>query len=86
MQGDTVRWPPLIAAVRRRFTGPLTYAANWDPGYKAVPFWSLLDYVGIDEYHPLRTVSETPSVDSSSQHGDRWSPSCAPPAGRRASP
>ncbi|WP_354698401.1 hypothetical protein DSM112329_04076 [Paraconexibacter sp. AEG42_29] len=62
VQGDTVRWPPLIAAVREVFKGKLTYAANWDPGYKAVPFWKLLDYVGIDEYHPLVTGTDTPTA------------------------
>lgn len=62
VQGDRERWPPLIADVRRVFTGKLTYAANWDPGYKAVPFWNLLDYVGIDEYHPLATGREHPTV------------------------
>lgn len=71
VQGDTVRWPPLIAAVREVFTGELTYAANWDPGYKAVPFWNLLDYVGIDEYHPLDTGTDTPTVD---QLQDAWAP------------
>ncbi len=63
VQGDRDRWPPLIAKVRRVFKGKLTYAANWDPGYKAVPFWNLLDYVGIDDYTPLRTADDTPTVD-----------------------
>jgi hypothetical protein len=63
VQGDRERWPPLIAQIRRVFKGKLTYAANWDPGYKAVPFWNLLDYVGIDEYTPLPTPTDTPTVD-----------------------
>ncbi|MCW3015199.1 MAG: hypothetical protein JWO02_2291 [Solirubrobacterales bacterium] len=62
VQGDRERWPPLIAAVRRVYKGKLTYAANWDPGYKSVPFWHLLDYVGIDSYHPLPTPEVTPTV------------------------
>ncbi len=63
VQGDRERWPPLIAKVRAVFKGRLTYAANWDPGYKAVPFWNLLDYVGLDEYTPLATTGDTPTVD-----------------------
>lgn len=62
VQGDRQRWPPLIAAVRRLYKGKLTYAANWDPGYKSVPFWNLMDYVGIDSYHPLKTAGPNPSV------------------------
>jgi hypothetical protein len=71
VQGDTERWPPLIAAVRRVFHGRLTYAANWDPGYAAVPFWDLLDDVGIDEYHPLDTGREEPTV---AQLEAAWAP------------
>lgn len=63
VQGDTVRWPPLIAKIRQVYKGKLTYAANWDPGYKSVPFWNLMDFVGIDEYHPLKTPTDTPSVE-----------------------
>lgn len=63
VQGDRERWPPLITAVRRVYDGKLTYAANWDPGYRSVPFWNLLDYVGIDAYHPLATSDATPTVD-----------------------
>jgi hypothetical protein len=71
VQGDTERWPPLIAAVRQVFHGRLTYAANWDPGYAAVPFWDLLDYVGIDEYHPLDTGGDAPTV---AQLEAAWAP------------
>lgn len=63
VQGDRDRWPPLIAKIRAVFKGKLTYAANWDPGYKSVPFWNLLDYVGIDDYTPLKTATDTPTVD-----------------------
>ncbi|MDD5495809.1 MAG: hypothetical protein PHP46_01755 [Candidatus Omnitrophica bacterium] len=42
----------IIPAVRKRFSGQLTYAANWDE-YRDVGFWDDLDYVGIDAYFPL---------------------------------
>lgn len=47
-------WRALIASVRERFAGPLTYAANWDR-YHLVPFWDALDVIGIQAYFPLAT-------------------------------
>jgi len=44
------RWRELIATVRRRgYRGRLTYAALHED-YARVPFWSALDFVGIDAY------------------------------------
>jgi hypothetical protein len=55
--GDTVHreadWRRLIAAVRRVYDGPLTYAANWYGDFDRVPFWDALDFLGIDAYEPL---------------------------------
>jgi len=45
-------WARLIEAVRERYSGQITYAANWDE-YDQVPFWEALDYIGIDAYFPL---------------------------------
>ncbi len=47
------RWRELIATVRERFSGRLTYAASWDEA-DLVPFWDTLDVAGIDQYGPLR--------------------------------
>ena len=47
-----VEWRRIIAAVRERFGGPLTYAANWTD-YEQVPFWDALDVIGIQAYFPL---------------------------------
>lgn len=46
------RWRAIIAGVRERFSGKLTYAANWD-AYREVPFWDALDAVGVQGYFPL---------------------------------
>lgn len=51
----------LIRDVRAVYGGSLTYAANWD-AYRRVPFWSMLDYVGVDAYFPLSTEAR-PEVD-----------------------
>jgi len=50
----------LIDSIRTFYEGKLIYAANWDD-YQNVPFWSKLDYVGIDGYFPLSS-NKTPSV------------------------
>jgi hypothetical protein len=49
---DEAHWRPLIAEVRERFGGALTYAANYDE-FQRVPFWDALDYIGIDAYFAL---------------------------------
>lgn len=47
------RWRELLAAVRRVYQGPLTYAANFDQ-YDRVGFWDGLDLIGVNAYFPLR--------------------------------
>ena len=54
------RWQSIIAGIKQRFGGKLTYAANYDE-YKNVSFWSSMDYVGVDAYFALATTSD-PSV------------------------
>jgi hypothetical protein len=53
-------WTQLIHKIKKIYTGKLTYAANWDD-FDKVPFWSELDYIGIDAYFPLSDVAN-PSV------------------------
>jgi len=55
-------WRKLIQKIRKQYDGQLTYAANWDE-YTQVPFWSELDYIGIDAYFPLDD-SATPKLRS----------------------
>jgi hypothetical protein len=45
-------WRQIIADVRTRTKVPLTYAANWNR-YREVPFWDVLDVIGIQAYFPL---------------------------------
>jgi hypothetical protein len=54
------RWQSIVAGIRQRFSGKLTYAANYDE-YKNVSFWSSMDYVGVDAYFTLASTSD-PSV------------------------
>lgn len=64
-------WHTLITDVRRRFSGPLTYAASHAPtggagGYAAVPFWDDLDFIGVNAYFPLadRQISHAQLADA----------------------
>lgn len=54
-------WSQLILDIRKIYQGKLTYAANWNE-YDRTPFWSQLDYIGIDAYFPL-SDSQTPTVE-----------------------
>ncbi len=54
-------WTKLIDEIRGRYSGKLTYAANWD-NYESVSFWPKLDLVGVDAYYPLSS-SNTPSTE-----------------------
>jgi hypothetical protein len=43
---------PIIADVRRKYSGPLTYAANWDDAEDTV-IWGDLDVLGINAFYQL---------------------------------
>lgn len=45
-------WSKLIKEIRGIYSGKLTYAANWDE-FKRTPFWSEIDYIGLDAYFPV---------------------------------
>jgi len=53
-------WQNLIKQIKNVYKGQLTYAANWDE-YKRVPFWSEIDFIGIDAYFPL-SEKKSPTV------------------------
>jgi len=57
----------LIQELRLIYKGKLCYSANWDH-YSEVPFWDVLDYIGISAYFPL-TEQKTPSL---SELGEAW--------------
>ncbi|WP_373018846.1 glycoside hydrolase TIM-barrel-like domain-containing protein [Muriicola sp.] len=63
-------WKALIGKIRERYSGKLTYAANWDE-YGRTPFWATLDYIGIDAYFPL-SETQTPSVEELKEGWKPW--------------
>ena len=54
-------WDNLILEIKKIYKGKLTYAANWDE-FKRTPFWSQLDFIGVDAYFPV-SDSQTPTVE-----------------------
>ena len=46
------RWRRVIQTVRARFSGVITYSANWDR-YAAVDLWNLVDIVSVSSYFEL---------------------------------
>lgn len=56
-----VYWSDLIAKIKTIYKGKLTYAANWDE-FKRTPFWSQLDYIGVDAYFPV-SDKQTPTFE-----------------------
>jgi len=66
-------WNNLIGEIRNIYKGKLTYAANWDE-YKRTPFWSKLEYIGIDAYFPV-SDKKTPTLEDCLKGWNRHKPS-----------
>ena len=56
-------WRDLVAAIRKRYRGPLVYAANWWEEYDRIGFWDALDYIGVNAFFPLSDVPD-PSAET----------------------
>ena len=54
-------WLDLIQEIKTIYDGKLTYAANWDE-FKRTPFWSDVDYIGVDAYFPV-SDQKTPTLE-----------------------
>ncbi|MEA2055181.1 MAG: DUF5050 domain-containing protein [Candidatus Thermoplasmatota archaeon] len=63
-------WLDIIYAIRENFSGPITYAANWD-NYQNISFWHALDFIGIDAYFWL-TEKNNPSIEELIEAWKRW--------------
>ena len=75
--GNVVKQRPqlffgLIEQVKEVYSGKLTYAENWDC-FASVPFWSELDYIGVDAYFPI-TKKAKPSIDKLKEGWERYIP------------
>lgn len=61
LTSDRARWLKVIAAVREKYTGLVTYAAGWD--WNTASFLDQLDVLGVDAY-PI--LSQVPTTDVAS--------------------
>lgn len=59
-EAEVKEWRKVVAEVRKRFSGELTYSANWDH-YEHVKIWKELDYIGLSAYYEL-TTSSSPTL------------------------
>lgn len=59
---NTARWRRLIAAVRAKYRGPLTYSAHHDAEVFQIGFWKDLDCIGVNAYFPFAASLESASA------------------------
>ena len=60
--GETAQWENVIQGVRQRYSGPITYAADWT-NFQNIEWWNSLDYIGIDAYFPLALFNNDPTFE-----------------------
>jgi hypothetical protein len=56
------QWERVIEGVRERYSGPITYAADWT-NYQDIEWWDSVDYVGIDAYFMLSFFNNDPNLE-----------------------
>jgi len=59
---ENEQWERVISGVRERYSGPITYAADWT-SYQDIEWWNSVNYVGIDAYFPLSLFKYDPSFE-----------------------
>jgi len=68
MEPYVADWNSLISAVRRVYSGQVTYAFNFGTSLQT-GFWASLDFVSVDAYFPL---DRTPAVATAQQMAADW--------------
>jgi hypothetical protein len=58
--GEKEQWETVIQGVRERYSGLITYSADWT-NYQNIEWWDSVDYVGIDAYFPLSILKYNPT-------------------------
>ncbi|MEM7164151.1 MAG: hypothetical protein AAF581_01730 [Planctomycetota bacterium] len=79
------QWRQLIADIRSRYDGQLTFAANWYQEYERIAFWDALDMIGVQAYFPL-TKQQLPSVAEIAVAWQPWRAQMAAVAARTKRP
>ena len=62
LESESEAWQSLIANVRMRYRGQLTYSANWDH-FARVPFWDQLDFASMTAYFTLCAAAKGAAAD-----------------------
>ena len=62
LSGLDANWRAVVAAVRQRFKGFVTYQANWDE-VRHVTWWDALDAISVSGYYPVATRPDAPLGD-----------------------
>ena len=70
LDGDLLRWQPLVERMRALFKGTLVYSANWDH-YRDARLLELVDEEGVAGYFNLRSGADAPADDSALEAGWR---------------
>ncbi len=76
---NTQRWQTIISQVRQRYSGLLTYSANWGGSFFTeefphIGFWGQLDFIGISAYFGLANYNN-PSVSDIMNAWNNWNTS-----------
>ena len=66
----TADWRAVVADVRARYGGPLTYAAAGGNEDLKIAWWDAVDIIGVDAYYELTTITNP----SPSQLRSAWAP------------
>ncbi len=61
LEKHRLHWENVVDNVRGRFSGEITYSANWDH-IDIIEFWDRIDVIGMTGYHSL-TEKDDPTVD-----------------------
>ena len=54
------QWRSVVKTIRKIYSGPITYASNWDE-VSNITWWDAVDSIGVDGYYPL-TKSDQPTI------------------------
>ena len=65
------QWENIVSGVRERYSGPITYAADWSE-FQNIEWWDSLDYVGIDAYFPLSLLEYDPTFEELKRAWSRY--------------
>src|SRR5437773_1422484 len=72
------QWIALIGQARGRYSGLLTYSANWgkkDTEFQQITWWDRLDYIGLSAYYPLSEQDSPPEdqlINGWTSYSDHW--------------